>query len=139
MTLHKPQWLKNRYFLIATVFYLAMFILASMHVLESSLIWTFNDKLLHFAAYLFLTSLVYAGLRSSADGEFFLPCILWSLAISWGAGAIDEIAQYFVGRDSSFDDWLADAAASVVAALIISLGHLIYKALRPANHVESVE
>ena len=122
--LHKPQWLNNRYFLIATVFYIAMFVLGSMRVLEHTLIWTFNDKLLHFAAYFFLTGLVYIGLGSRPSGQLFLPRVLWSLIIVSGAGALDEFAQAFVGRDSSFDDWLADTAASITLLLLISVGHV---------------
>ena len=136
MILQIPQWINNRYFLIAAIFYAAMFILASMHVLESSLIWTFNDKLLHFVAYFFLTIMVYLGLRGSPIGEFLLPRMLWCFGLVSGAGALDEFAQYFVGRDASFDDWLADTAAVIIALMIILLGQIVIKMFRPATALE---
>ncbi|WP_280774861.1 VanZ family protein [Polynucleobacter sphagniphilus] len=120
-TLQKPKWLENRYLLIACVFYVAMFFLGTIRALEHSLIWSFNDKLLHFLAYFFLMTLIFIGLQSRPIGEFFLPRALACLAIISVAGALDEIAQYFVGRDSSFDDWLADAAAAVVFLLLMAL------------------
>jgi len=124
--LKKPEWLSNRYFLVASAFYVAMFVLGSIRTLERTFIWTFNDKLLHFLAYSFLTVLVYIGLRSRPIGEFFLPRTLACLAIVCVAGALDEIAQYFVGRDSSFDDWLADSAAAVVILFFVAIGHLLF-------------
>ena len=127
ITLHQPEWLKNRYFLAASVFYVAMFILGSMQMLERTLIWTFNDKLLHFVAYFCLTGLVYIGMMMRPSGELFLPRMLWSLVIVSGAGALDEFAQYFVGRDSSFDDWLADTAASNTLLLLIVIGHTVHR------------
>lgn len=118
-----PNWIKNPYLLVATVFYVLMFVLGSIRVLEHYFIWTFNDKLLHFVAYLVLTTLVYQGLKSRPIGEFFMPRILWCWAIISGAAAVDEIAQYFVGRDPSFDDWLADIAATIFMILLLTLGH----------------
>jgi len=121
-----PDWLHNRYLQCALLFYGAMFVLGSFRALERSFIWTFNDKLLHFAAYFVLTVLVYLGLRSRPSGELFLPRMFWCLAIASGAGALDEIAQYLVGRDSSFDDWLADTAAAIVILCAITAGHLLH-------------
>jgi VanZ family protein len=139
MIFHKPQWINNRYFLIAAIFYVVMFILASMHFLESSLIWTFNDKLLHFLAYFFLTIMVYLGLRSSPIGEFLLPRILWCFVLVSGAGALDELAQYLVDRDSSFDDWLSNTAAVIVVLLLIVLGTSVLKVVRPSHTSEDID
>ena len=119
----KPQWLSNPWFLGATIFYGAMFILGSVRSLERTFIWTFNDKLLHFTAYFVLTALIYLGLKTRPIGELFFPRSLATLAIVAGAGALDEIAQYFVGRDSSFDDWVADTAAAVVLLILVALVH----------------
>jgi len=132
--LHKPDWLNNRYLLLASLFYGLMFVLASIKGLERTFIWTFNDKLLHFAAYSVLTALVYLGLRSRPSGEFFLPRLLWCWAIVCGLGALDELAQALVARDASFDDWLADIAAAIVMLLLIALGHslrLLWNLYRP--------
>ena len=115
--------LGNPFLAIASAFYLAMFILGSIRSLEHTLIWTFNDKLLHFAAYSVITVLVYFGMAKQPIGEFFLPRILSSLALVIGLGAFDELAQYFVGRDSSFDDWLVDSAAAVFILGAIAIGH----------------
>ena len=123
--LHKPEWLKNRWLLAGSVFYVAMFVLGSIPTIERTFISTFNDKLMHFAAYSILTVLVYLGLRTQIIGEFFLPRILWCFAIVLGMGALDEIAQYFVGRDPSFDGWLSDSAASVLILMFIITGHLL--------------
>lgn len=116
-------WLKNPYLLAAGVLYALMFVLGSIRILERFFIHAFNDKLLHFAAYLILTVLVYLGLKSRSIGEFFAPRILWCWLIVSAAGAIDELAQFLVMRDPSFDDWLADTAAAIFALLFIVLGH----------------
>jgi VanZ family protein len=121
----KPAWLNNRWFLGASVFYALMFILGSVRSLERSVIWTFNDKLLHFVAYSIITALIYLGLKSRPIGEFLLPRFLSCLAIVLLAGALDEIGQFFVGRDSSFDDWLADAAAAVVLLIGVAFAHAL--------------
>ena len=115
-----------------------MFLLGSVRSLERSFIWTFNDKLLHFAAYAVLTVLVYLGLRSRPIGQFFLPRILWCLVIVTGLGALDEIAQYLVARDANFDDWLADTAAAIVILLFVAIGHgllLVWQLFRPNPEV----
>lgn len=140
--LHQPRWLggiiapiiTNRWLLAASTLYALMFVLGSIRALERSLIWTFNDKLLHFGAYFVLTALIYLGLRLRPVGEFFLPRALTCLATVFCLGALDEIAQYFVGRDPSFDDWLADAAAAVILLLIVGVGHAIARAWSQYNN-----
>ena len=117
------NWLKNPYLLAACVLYVLMFVLGSIRILERFFTHAFNYKLLHFVAYLILTILVYVGLKSRPIGEFFAPRVLWCWLIVSGAGAIDEIAQFLVARDPSFDDWLADTAAAIFTLLFIVLGH----------------
>lgn len=121
--LKRHDWLNNRYLLAALVFYGLMFVLGSIKALERSLIWTFNDKLLHFVAYAILTALIYLGLRSRPIGKFFLPRILACWTLVSGLAALDELAQILVARDPSFDDWLADTAAAIVMILFLVLGH----------------
>ena len=117
------NWLKSPYLLAACVFYALMFVLGSIRILERFFIHAFSDKLLHFGVYLILTVLVYMGLKSRPIGEFFAHRVLWCWLIVSGMGAIDELAQFFVGRDPSFDDWLADTFAAIFTLMFITLGH----------------
>ena len=110
--------LRNPWLMSAFVFYLAMVVFGSFKFLEKSFIWTFNDKFLHFCAYMVIAFLVYVGLN--------LPVVMraiYSLAVAGSLGFVDEFTQILTNRDPSFDDWLSDVAGSIFIIAILALVH----------------
>ena len=101
---------------------LAMFVGTHMPpALDSQVVY--NDKLMHFWAYLalafgFMTScdLSLARLRPRHYFLVFVGCALY--------GAFDEITQIPVGRVADLQDWMFDIAGALA-------GVLLYRVLRP--------
>ena len=104
---------KNPWLLFAWAFYWSMVILGSFKFLERSVIWTFNDKLLHFCAYAIIAVLIFVGWANIP----FLPRLMTTLGIVALLAGVDEFVQNFTGRDPSFDDWLADMAGTILALI----------------------
>jgi VanZ family protein len=81
-----------------------------------------SDKAGHFAAYALLGALA---LRATARGRWAgvskaTAGIAWAVCLAYGAS--DELHQALVpGRTMALDDWLADAAGSATAILLLAL------------------
>lgn len=112
---------KNLWLVSAWILYLLMVVLGSFKILERGFIWTFNDRLLHFVAYGFLSALIYMGLRNKT----FLPRLMHTLFSLAVFGIADELLQNLTGRDPSFEDWLSDMAG----AILVLTGIVIFKIL----------
>lgn len=119
--------LRSPFIVFAVVFYLSMFILGSDKSLEKSLIWSFNDKVLHFVAYGFLTVLLFLGIKQLKKDQWdHFQVSLMTMVVGFVLGALDECMQYFVNRDNSFDDWVADAGGIVVCLAGLNLLYALF-------------
>jgi len=93
-----------------------------------------SDKLAHFLGYGMLSGLLFLALWVSRPHMRYLPLIV--LGIVWAYGAFDELTQPFFHRDCEFADWLADAAAVVVAVTILGLiRHFAKPRIAPSSGV----
>lgn len=81
-----------------------------------------SDKTGHFAAYALLGTLA---LRATARGRWTgvtgkAAAVAWGVCLAYGAS--DELHQSFVpGRTMALDDWIADAAGSATAIVLLGL------------------
>jgi VanZ family protein len=69
------------------------------------------DKVAHFVAYALLGA-GFAMAWQLASGRLTLRQLLTTWIVVVVYGALDEWTQSFVGRDTSFFDWMADAAGA---------------------------
>jgi len=145
MNLSIRTWLKtaqsssiagNHWLMAALSFYGLMLLLATFKVFERGLIGSFNDKLLHFLAYMLICALIYRGLRF----EFLIERFLVTIAIVGVLGAFDELLQMVSShRVSEFDDWLYDMAGALLfllGAMLFQLAKNIYQAYTSSNSDE---
>mgnify|MGYP002654570245 CR=1 FL=1 len=127
-TVQSSSIARNRWLMAALSFYLLMLVLATFKFFERGLIGSFNDKLLHLLAYMFICALIYRGLQF----EFLIERLLVTIACVGALAALDEFLQMASShRVSEFDDWLYDMAGAVVFLLgVIALQLLkaIYRA-----------
>jgi len=81
-----------------------------------------SDKTGHFAAYAVLGTLA---LRASSRGRWAAvtaktAVVAWAVCLAYGAS--DELHQRLVpGRTMALDDWIADAAGSATAIVLLGL------------------
>ena len=123
----------NLYLIAAAVFFLSMIVLSSFGELERSLIWIFNDKILHFFAYFVLSILIFVGLPYHVFSR-----MITTFFIASGLGAVDELLQFLVPRrDPSFDDWLVDCFGSMFAVVLLGILVAIFSKGEHESHLEN--
>ncbi len=102
-------------------FWLLLF-LATHKPMHGAPKWAFSgmDKLAHGTLYCVLT--VLGGRYLKATGRSLTPALLlvW-VAIYAAFGAFDEWTQQFVGRETSFADWMADLVGIVAGTVVLVL------------------
>ena len=76
---------------------------------------TGSDKLHHFVAFAILALLLGFALLFTFPRRPWLPWAVLGVGMCYGAA--DELTQSWVGRISSFDDWLADAVGTTAGIL----------------------
>ncbi len=85
-----------------------------------SLFGAVNDKVLHTLEYAGLGGLCYRAFRWGATGSVAARALLFSILTASLYGVTDEVHQLFVPfRESSWQDWLADATGSVLGAVAV--------------------
>lgn len=83
-----------------------------------SLFGAVNDKVLHALEYVGLSGLCYRAFRWGVPGTAASRALVFSILTASLYGVTDEIHQLFVPfRESSWQDWLADATGSVLGAV----------------------
>ena len=78
-----------------------------------------HDKVLHFAAFASLTLLQWVVRYGKQRPNPLSLRPYFLLVIMAAYGAIDEITQVLVGRDSSLFDWASDVAGAVAALVML--------------------
>lgn len=101
-------------------FYCAfIFWLSSQQTLPAPMWFDQQDKLYHAAAYAIMGCLAWRCFRYTAKTPIILA--LFSVAFCSLYGASDEWHQSFVlGRNSSWEDWLADTIGAIIAVVMLS-------------------
>jgi VanZ family protein len=90
-----------------------------------------GDKLHHFVAYATLALLLGFALMFTFPRHVWL---IWAvLAVGMCYGAVDEITQAWVGRDTDLYDWYADAAGTAAGILPVLLVQRLAFAARPES------
>jgi len=97
--------------LVLAVYWLALFVATHLPK-ESPIVPTDQrDKLMHFTAFALL-ALLLATTWQLAAGYLTIHHLRWAWIVLVLYAALDEWTQSFVGRETSFYDWLADAAGA---------------------------
>ncbi|MEQ1795384.1 MAG: VanZ family protein [Nitrospira sp.] len=85
-----------------------------------SLFGALNDKVLHTMEYAGLGGLCYRAFRWGAGEALATRALFLAILTASFYGVTDEIHQLFVPlRESSWQDWLADATGSAVGAVAV--------------------
>lgn len=80
-----------------------------------------SDKVMHFVAYLLLSSLLWFAVNPNKKVNWRKPAVWWVLfAVVW-YGAIDEWLQMYVGRSADVRDFLADLVGAATGLGILSV------------------
>lgn len=117
------------------IFYLSS--LSEPHESLPSLLEEVSDKVLHMVEYGLLGGLCYRAFRRSAGPAAARFAVPLAIAAASAYGLSDEIHQAFVPlRESSWQDWVADAAGAVLGASMYGAAEL--RGLRQEATVDSV-
>ena len=99
------------------LFWLALFVATHVPPTTYLLPVQGNDKVAHFAAYLFL-ALLLATAWQLAGGILMPRHLVFAWLAILAYGAFDEVTQIPIGRDCNIWDWTADACGAAVGLLL---------------------
>ena len=110
-----------RYALPVYLVCLAIFVSSSQSQIGLPLQIPFLDKVIHFIAYAILGFLTYRACRNSVKKFIFQRAEFISMLFTILYGFSDEFHQFYVpGRQTSAEDFLADAIGAIIAVMIVS-------------------
>ena len=106
--------------LLALALMALLFYLSHQPSLETPMLFSGQDKVLHAAVYALLGLLLLAAQPRQAQGYSWQQVGISALIASL-YGLSDEIHQYFIpGRSSEVLDWVADTVGALIAASLLA-------------------
>jgi len=106
--------------LLALAWMALLFYLSHQPSLETPMLFSGQDKVLHAAVYALLGLLLLAAQPRQAQG-YSRQQVGISVLIASLYGLSDEIHQYFIpGRSSEVLDWVADTAGALIAVSLLA-------------------
>ena len=86
----------------------------------------------HFIGYALLGMLALRGFARARWHGLSMRAAIWAVALSAAYGITDEFHQSFVpGRQSTVEDWVADALGAVTGVVLVMLMARVIRARRP--------
>ncbi len=106
--------------LLALAWMALLFYLSHQPSLETPMLFSGQDKVLHAAVYALLGLLLLAAQPRQAQGYSWQQIGI-SVLIASLYGLSDEIHQYFIpGRSNEILDWVADTVGALIAASLLA-------------------
>jgi len=102
--------------------YMALIFAASSVPSPPSLPGANMDKVVHVLVYAGLSALVVRALAGGWRGKVTAGVAALAALLSAAYGATDELHQYFVPRDATLLDLVADAVGAALAAILLYVG-----------------
>jgi len=129
------RWNARRYIgQLAILYWIALFVSTHIPLPELPAAGAGSDKVAHVVAFggLGLLTAFWLALGKRASIVHFLLL----LAVLLVYGALDEWLQQFVGRETDFNDWIADSIGAAIGVTAIAILQLVYPLSRDESSAE---
>jgi VanZ family protein len=106
------------------LYWIAIFALTHIPIKHLSFLVTqvnASDKTLHFLAYFILGYLLWIAVNPYQKVEWQKSRVWWILLVIVWYGALDELLQVYLSRNSSIYDFIADISGATFALILLSI------------------